>query len=549
MPQRRTPRTRPAASAPRRPRGGAPKRSGGASISKPPSHTRASSSGKARAAHQRAAASRGPASRAAASHGSAPRGAAKGNTTKVKVRRTPPAPTPRAQAEEGREITLPGGHEVLLTRRHFLYGVAGIATLALMGTGAAWASGQTKGDDTLATLSVPKEVVTSSNDLEEIEDSSTVMAVASTIKLPFGSLVWSCDDAVAACLLPTEVAKPLAQIGLIFPEAGTYLTVLEHAVGETEGFEIYDVRANSAGVIWTEADIMDGVWRVYGATLSGETLGEPQLLDEGDVNWEMPTLACAANYGYWQRLPQLDGNARVEDSLLKRAAFGTSNAEVVYASQGRMACAPTSCGDAIIAVPRARTSGTYYQLTRIDGASGAVTDAMVLPASMKPLECGYGKTGFNFAFDGIYNYGDGIANLGTYMPLAPFEHPPLDAGEGVEGGGNDGEVNRFLPVAQANLGTEAYSDQPWFHYVRNPLSAPAWCGDWVLMRGQSGICAVDLAGKRYTSLPLENGASSYGEFLASTNMGARAITYSNIDHTSLEGDQTKLCLVRVWQPV
>ncbi len=465
------------------------------------------------------------------------------------MRRTPPAPTPRAQAEEGREITLPGGHEVLLTRRHFLYGVAGIATLALMGTGAAWASGQTKGDDTLATLSVPKEVVTSSNDLEEIEDSSTVMAVASTIKLPFGSLVWSCDDAVAACLLPTEVAKPLAQIGLIFPEAGTYLTVLEHAVGETEGFEIYDVRANSAGVIWTEADIMDGVWRVYGATLSGETLGEPQLLDEGDSDWEMPTLACAANYGYWQRLPQLDGNARVEDSLLKRAAFGTSNAEVVYASQGRMACAPTSCGDAIIAVPRARTSGTYYQLTRIDGASGAVTDAMVLPASMKPLECGYGKTGFNFAFDGIYNYGDGIANLGTYMPLAPFEHPALDGGEGVESGGNDGEVNRFLPVAQANLGTEAYSDQPWFHYVRNPLSAPAWCGDWVLMRGQSGICAVDLAGKRYTSLPLENGASSYGEFLASTNMGARAITYSNIDHTSLEGDQTKLCLVRVWQPV
>ena len=92
-----------------------------------------------------------------------------------------------------------------------------------------------------------------------VSRASTVMAIASTIKLPFGSLVWSCDDAVAACLLPTEVAKPLAQIGLIFPEAGTYLTVLEHAVGEAEGFEIYDVRANSAGAIWTEADIMDGV--------------------------------------------------------------------------------------------------------------------------------------------------------------------------------------------------------------------------------------------------------------------------------------------------
>ncbi|MEC4185392.1 Tat pathway signal protein [Adlercreutzia sp. R21] len=525
MPQKRTTRTRPTPSAQHRPRSGAPKRSAGDSPKTSSRPGRRTAPGAAR-----------PGSPSAGAH-----------TVKVKVRRAPSAPTPRAGATEGREITLPGGHEVLLTRRHFLYGAAGIAALALMGTGAAYASGQSKGADSTDTLSVPQDAVFSSNDLEKIDDASTVMELTASIKLPFGSLVWSCDDAVAACLLPTEVAKPLAQIGLILPDQGDYVTVLEHAVGEDEGFEIYDVRANSAGVIWTEADIMDSIWRVYGATLSGETLGEPQLLDEGDADWEMPTLACAANYGFWQRLPQLDGNARVENSLLKRAAFGTADVEVVYESKGRMACAPTSCGDAVIASPRARTSGTYYQLTRIEGSTGQVTDACVLPSSMRPFECGYGKTGFNFAFDGIYNYGDGIANLGTYMPLASFEHPSLEGDEPSDENAETGGPH--LSGTAANTSTEAYSDQQWFHYARNPLSAPAWCGDWVMVRGQSSVCAVDLTSKRYTSLPLENGASSYGDFIASTNMGSRAITYSNIDHTSLDGKQTKHCLVRVWQPV
>lgn len=469
----------------------------------------------------------------------------------MKVRRGPAsAPTPRTTGTEGREITLPGGHEVLLTRRHFLYGVAGVAAVALMGTGAAYAAGQSKGDDALSTLKVPTSAVFSSNDLEEIEDASSVMSLATSVKLPFGTLVWASDDAVAACLLPTEIAKPLAQVGLLFTDSGNCVTVLEHAVGEAEGFEIYDVRANSAGAIWTEADILDGTWRVYGAALSGEALGEPQLLDEGDGNWEMPTLACAAGYGFWQRLPQLDGNARVQNSKLMRAAFGSSEAEVAYESKGRMACAPTSCGDAVVAAPRARTSGTYYQLTRIDGATGEVTDACVLPSSMKPMECGWGKTGFNFAFDGIYNYGDGIANLGTYMPLESFEHPELgveadaDAGENGDGAA----AGPYLPISAANAGTEAYSEQSWFHYARNPLSAPAWCGDWVMVRGRSGITAIDLAGKRYASLPLENGASSYGDFLASTNVGSKVVTFSNIDHTSLTGEHTKHCLVRVWQP-
>ena len=192
----------------------------------------------------------------------------------------------------------------MLTRRHFLYGVAGVAALAAVGGGAAWAAGRSGDDDALKTLKVPENAVTAQTDLEEMENYEDAVTLAGSAKLPFGTLVWCSDDAVAACLLPTETAKPLAEVGLLDLSSAECTTIIEHAVGEAEGFEIYDVRANSAGVVWTEADILDNVWRVYAASLSGTTLGEPQLLDEGDVNWEMPTLAVAAGYAFWQRLPQ-----------------------------------------------------------------------------------------------------------------------------------------------------------------------------------------------------------------------------------------------------
>ncbi|MEC4273835.1 twin-arginine translocation signal domain-containing protein [Adlercreutzia sp. R25] len=446
---------------------------------------------------------------------------------------------------------MPGGHEVLLTRRHFLYGVAGVAAVAVVGGGAAWAAGKSDDDDALKRLKVPEDAVTTSNDLEEMENYEDAVTLVGSAKLPFGTLVWCSDDAVAACLLPTESAKPLAEVGLLDLASAECTTIIEHAVGEDKGFEIYDVRANSAGVIWTEADILDNIWRVYSAALSGTTLGEPQLLDEGDVNWEMPTLAVAGGFGFWQRLPQLEGNARVEDSLLKRAAFGTADAQVVYASQGRMACPPTSCGESIVATPRARTSGTYYQLTHLDAATGEVTDACVLPSSMKPMECGWGKTGFSFAFDGIYSYGEGIANLGTYLPLESPEAVSLTAVNEEEAQAEENEVKGeapYLPAANANAGTAAYSDVPWFRFAANPYTVPSWCGNWLLIRGNTQVVAIDLAGYRYAPLPLEEGSNDYNDYLASTHMGNRAVTFSNVDYTPIGGEQQKHCLVRIWEP-
>ena len=46
------------------------------------------------------------------------------------------APTRRVATKQPTSLSLPGGHELLLTRRHFLYGVAGVAALAAVGGGA-----------------------------------------------------------------------------------------------------------------------------------------------------------------------------------------------------------------------------------------------------------------------------------------------------------------------------------------------------------------------------------------------------------------------------
>ncbi|WP_165047048.1 MULTISPECIES: Tat pathway signal protein [unclassified Adlercreutzia] len=469
--------------------------------------------------------------------------------------------TPRVSASAGVEVKLPVAGEVLLTRRHFLYGVAGVAALALLGGGGYAASQLAASDNSdVTTLKVPTSSVFTTEDCTQIEDASTALALVSSQELPYGSLIWSNSDSTAVCLLPTETARPLAQVGLIALGSGTCTTVIEHAVGESEGFEIYDVRACDKGLIWTEADILEGTWRVYHARLEGASVGTPALAEEGASDWEMPTLAAAGGYAFWQTLPNLDGPAKQEDSTLKRAAFGSSDAEVVYASHGRMACAPCSVRDGVIAVPRADTSGTYYQLTRIEAESGQVTDALVLPSSMRPFEVGYGPTGFSFAFDGIYSYGDGIANLGTYLPTDEVTTGILseDALAQMEGSSaGSASASSELSLAERNVRTAAsvarfaavpYGDATWFRFPRTPLAAPAWCGSWLMVKSTSAVCGVDLAARQYFSIEVENGADDYGDFLASTGAGDYVVTYSNIDHTPLSGERTRKCLVRVWKP-
>ena len=98
-----------------------------------------------------------------------------------------------------------------------------------------------------------------------------------------------------------------------------------------------------------------------------------------------------------------------------------------------------------------------------------------------------------------------------------------------------------------NPATRAYSEASWLHFARDPRSAPAWCGPWMLARSQTNLVAIDREGRRVFPLPLENGASDYGDFLASTHLGKRAVSFCNVDYAPIGGEQQKHCLVKVWE--
>lgn len=434
------------------------------------------------------------------------------------------APTSRS-VDGGLHVPTPNGGEILLTRRHFLYGALGVGALAAVGGGASVIIEQTKSDpnDDLAVLEVPESSVLSSASDEFTstftlaEDHAALVNQVGNFELPYGSLVWASDDSLAACLIPGEEAKPLTQVALLSLSSGQYSTVLEQAVGMSEGFEIYDVRATSSGLIWTEADILDGMWRVYTARHDGATASAPTLVEEGDGQWEMPTLAAVGNRAFWQLLPKLDGTMKAEPSLFKRATMGASDVETVWTSIGRMATAPYATEDAVVITPRTDTTSIHYQLTCIDANSGETRDTMVLPAAMRPLEAGYGSTGFTFSFDAGYQYGDGIASLGTYVPASKV---------------SNGD----------------YNSAPWFRFSRNPTAAPAWCGPFFVVKSTTRVVGINFDANEYFQLDLKSGAEDYGEYLASTGSRNTVVTYTNIDDKPLDGEAKKYCLVRVWSP-
>ena len=404
--------------------------------------------------------------------------------------------------------------QVLLTRRRFLYGSLGVGALALGAHSLGAFPKKAFADEDIDYLRVSQNQVFTNEDCKEISPAKKVSLVGN-FRLPYGTLIWCNSSKVAACLLPTKTSNPLTKVAVLFLESGETATILKAAVGQTDGFEIYDARVNDKGVIWTEANILSGIWRVYTATLNGENLGEARLVDEGEVGWETPTIATVAQYGFWQVLPHADGEYRREDSLLKKAEFGSDSTEVVYASTGRMSTPPYALEDSLVIAPRTKTDAVHHQLTLLDATSNEVKDALVLPQGMKPLEAGYGPTGFSFSFDGWYDYGEGIAEIGTYTPAE--YHDPND-----------------------------YHDKTWFRFGRAPSAPPAWCDTVFLVKSSRAVCGVDLDKKTWFALDVDNNASPYGDYLASTGSFGSFVTYTNIHSVSIEGDEEKYCQVRVW---
>lgn len=411
----------------------------------------------------------------------------------------------------------PNRPKFTMSRRTFVKVAVGVGAVAAVGGGAAIYDKVTSKNDEISVLEVPENAVTSSDDLKEMPADSH-MGLNVYVELPYGSLVWASNDSIATCFIPRQDANPLVEVAVLHLGSGYYDTVLKEAVNAEAGYQIYAARASKKGLIWVESNILQGGWRVYTATLKKGTLGKPVLADEQDSEWELPTLAAVDDVAFWQVLPDLNGSHTSEASIVKRVHMGETDVAEAISSMGRMCTPIYAMADSIVVTPRTNTDTVHHQLTRINAQSLQVLDTMVLPTSMKPLEAGYGETGFTFAFDAIYNYGDGIANLGSYAPMTM----PTDGD---------------------------YSSVNWFRFARSPYTAPAWCGKYLMVKSTTAVCGIDLEEKKYFVLEVKSGSDSYGDYLASTGSSDTLVTYANIDDDPINGKKTKCCLVRIWSPV
>lgn len=429
--------------------------------------------------------------------------------------------TARSRALNATVVSVPTeGGTLEITRRHFVIGAVGIAALAGIGAAAGAVAGHLRdaSADNVDVLTVPEAAVTTNDSLSE-SDLESHLSLAGSYELTYGTQVWASGDDVACCLVPGETSTPLSTVELLWLGSGQTQVALGQAVGQADGYNIFDARATGSGLVWVEADILEGAWRVYTAALSNGEVLEPTLVEEGQtLDWETPQIAAVGTTAYWQVMPRADGDYSTEPSLLRAASFGSPDARDVYSSAGRMATPPYAAAGGVVITPRADTSGVHYQLTLISEQTDEVLDAMTLPQSMSPLEAGYGDTGFMFSFDAIYNYGDGISQLGTYVPL------------------------------QAAAGAD-YSGVPWYRYNRNPTAPPAWCGGYLFVKALTSVVGVDFSAGNYFQLGVESGADDYGDYLASSGSNGTVVTFSNINSDPLEGEARTCCLVRVWTPV
>ena len=429
----------------------------------------------------------------------------------------------RETADDARRAQQEANADLLVSRRSFLGGslragaFLGLAGGALAASAAAMAASGCSGEDNPTPLTVSTDNITTAEELDELESYTSCVKLFATWDMPYGTIVFNSTPDLAVCLVPTDTASPLTHVYVLNPLNGDCNRVIRNAMGTDEGFEVYDARGTAKGLIWVEANIFTREWRVYMGVLDGGSLNEITMVDAGDGEWEMPSVAVSGDYGFWQVRPRLDGSHTMDDSLLKKAVFGSAMASVAFTSHGRFATPIYALQNKVVITPRNDFNNlNHYQMTLVNALTNVVEDRLCLQTGMKPVEAGYGVNGFNFSFDAIYDYGDGISNLGTYTP--------------------------YEAVTDSK-----YSNKHWFAFVRVPTAPPCWCGNYFIVKSTTAVLGIDLQLRRYFVLDVQIGADSYGEYLATTGSSSTFVTYTNINSEPIVGKARKTCNIRVWQ--
>lgn len=338
---------------------------------------------------------------------------------------------------------------------------------------------------------VTEDQLTSCMDDYEQLDSEGLYTVEQSVKLPVGTMIWGFSDTGVIMLVPGENSSPLSRVERFDFSTGERMTVIDHAVAEGEGFEIYDVRASGTVVAWSEYNFLNASWRLYASTLSSEgSLGTVLQLDEGDVNWDPPQFCVMGSQIFWNYLPFEDGAYSEEPSYVKTVAGNGTNGEVLYTSNGRLITAPETSDGIITIVPREDTTGVYYTMTAIDPFTGDEVASLTLPRSMRVLNAIYMNDAFTFSVEASYDTESAIGKLGTYRDL--------------------GEGN-------------------WLRIARTPLCTPAMVAGRLVVKAGKGLVVVDADKGQFFNIPAPAYAWDYGEILASSGACNRILTYATVD--------------------
>ena len=396
-----------------------------------------------------------------------------------------------------------------LSRRAFIAGSTSLAAGALVGGALAGCSSSSSTADTTTTdsslnstadsndvpvLMVDSSEILSFEDFEQL-DATDRYTVAHTYTLPLGSMVWRASEGLAVVMGIGETSSPLSQVKMLDLDTGSLTTIISQAIGVADGYELYDVRASSSTIAWTEYDYATADWRLYAATLNSTAtgIGDAYKLDEGDENWDTPLICVAEDQVYWTRLPYENGLYTSGSSYLRKSDARGSDVTDVYTSQGRLITIPQYSEGVVTFVPRLASSNVYYQMTAMNTSTDEIVLQATLPSGVKVMDAIYMQGAFSFCVEANYDSTSAIATMGTYRNLTSGDY---------------------------------------FQMNRTPSCTPAICGGKFIVKLGKSTAVVDIANKQYYTIAAPAYSWSYGDYLASSGVCDSLVVYSTVDTAS-----------------
>ncbi|NTU88805.1 MAG: hypothetical protein HGA54_02710 [Actinobacteria bacterium] len=393
----------------------------------------------------------------------------------------------------------------ILSRRTFVRGAAAVAASVSLAASFGLSGCSDSSEDEIEALVVDEANLVSFSDFTEL-DAAEYYTLEGSYILPAGSMLWMASTTFALVLTPGATSRPLSSLGLLDIGTGEYTSILAQAINSATGFEIYEARASSAMVAWTEYNYLSSSWKVYGAPfVSAGQLGDAVLFDEGSVDFDPPLLCVDTDCAIWSVLPYEYGPYKAEDSYVKARSVSATEANLLYTSHGRTITIPERSDNIVTIAPRADSDLVYYVLTALDPYSGEIVAQVTLPQGVRVANAIYMQGAFAFSIEASYDTESAITQVGTYF----------DLGDGT-----------------------------YFRLGKTPACTPAMCQGYLVVKSGKGTAVIKPREKTYFNLASPDRSWDYGDYLVSSGTCDKIVTYATV--ADADDASTATVLVRVF---